>query len=364
MAIMIQKDFEARSSIYRLREITHSVRVLDVAFVLGLGLAGACGDSNSGDDEGCEMGALNCSCFPNLTCLGGLQCSGNICVPPAGGSNSASTTSSTGTTGGTAETTGGTTAGTTDGTAGTTSGSQDGGPIVVDFGTNVKKITEGESVIFTATLTDPDGPDDIQGGSLKSADESVTYGAFSDLGNGTYELTLAWASIDQAIGIEFQGSDTVDFKAVFYDNQGKKGFATTSIDLTCGDTYAILACDGHCVHADEDTDHCGTCGNACSDGVQCRYGTCDQTFGECLLTADTPYATCAEYCLAQGEECVAECGDNKYYSVVRWYDVNTCDGKFYDVNSDDRGCVDTWPFESSALSIACCCTNGALWPPP
>lgn len=248
--------------------------------LLGLGAAAACGHGDdstaNGDDQGCEQGALNCVCFANQTCFNGLVCGGNLCVPAADGSTSHGSGGGTGSSessGGSAASsdgTGGTTTATTSAgaTSDTTSGTEEGGPVIVDFGTNVKSITEGELVRFTATLTDPDGPDDIQGGSLKSADEEVTFGAFSDLGNGTYELNLDWYAIDQAIGVEFIGSDTLAFKAVFFDNDGKKGFATTSIELTCDTDFA---CEGHCVW--EDKENCGSCGNWCM--IECVDGVCD-----------------------------------------------------------------------------------------
>ncbi len=339
-----------------------ALRGLAAAFLLGLGLA-ACSEPGEGD---CEQGSLNCPCFPNFTCLGGLACSGTVCTSPAG--SSGDSMGSAGTTGGTSDTptTGNTATSTSpttgNPTGGTTSGTEDGGPVVVDFGTNVKMITDGESVIFTATLTDPDGPDDIQGGSLKTADESVTYGAFTDIGNGTYELTLSWAAIDQAIGIEFETSATVGFKAVFFDNQGKKGFATTSIDLTCGADKARIACDGHCIQADEDETNCGGCGNACGVGVSCFYGTCDSALSQCIATASSPWSTCGEYCQSKGEACVAAC--DYEITVLYWMGDATCTG-FADGEVGAGYCDETTLFDPMFIkSVQCCCTSGAPFPPP
>ena len=42
----------------------------------------------------------------------------------------------------------------------------EGAPVFLSLQTNVAKITAGESVTFTAVLTDPDGVDDIVGGTL------------------------------------------------------------------------------------------------------------------------------------------------------------------------------------------------------
>lgn len=361
-------------------------RSLSLALGLGLTLASACAGDSDGESEGsCDEGFQGCTCFANQTCLSGLVCVANTCVPPGNATTSAST-GATGTTGTTNTTTSdgtGTTADETSASAGTntttnttsttsnttepgttTAGTEEGGPKVVDFGTNVKTITEGETVIFTATITDPDGPDDIQGGSLKSSDESITFGAFTDLGNGTYELTLSWAAIDQAIGIEFAGTDTVDFKAVFFDNDGKKGFASTSITLTCGDEYAILACDGHCVHADVDDDNCGSCGNACGDLSSCAHGSCDAAWGACVATANSPHNNCAEYCQAQGEGCVAGCDPE--YSVWYWQELNNCGGQLFidsDLSPYEGNCHEDIYFDPMYVaSVRCCCTADAVWP--
>jgi hypothetical protein len=352
------------------------------ALLFGVTLGLACGDDASGDDEGCGAGTPDCACFDDNTCFPGLICVGGVCAHGGNGQSAGGTSATTGggtdsTTGGSdgTEGTGGTSAGTSDGTGGsdtdettsggTTSGSESGGPVIVDFGSNVKSITEGESVVFTATITDPDGPDDIQGGSLKSADESLTYGAFLDLGNGTYELTLAWSAIDQAIGIEFIDTQTVDVKAVFFDNGGKKGFATASISLNCGSDYAVIACDGHCVPADVDEDNCGTCGNVCDDGVKCYGGSCAAEFSECLVTANAGVSTCAEYCATQGEVCANACyfGDSALYF---WELSDACvDGDIFDQGSVEysNACTnDLYLDPEVTMSVQCCCTIDAVWP--
>src|SRR5688572_16528714 len=51
-----------------------------------------------------------------------------------------------------------------------------GAPVFLSLQTNVSKITAGESVIFTAVLTDPDGVDDIVGGTLSDQTGMIGYG--------------------------------------------------------------------------------------------------------------------------------------------------------------------------------------------
>ena len=63
----------------------------------------------------------------------------------------------------------------------------EGAPVLLSLQTNVPKITAGESVTFTAILTDPDGVDDIVGGTLSDTTGSIGYGPFVAAGQpGTY----------------------------------------------------------------------------------------------------------------------------------------------------------------------------------
>ena len=80
-----------------------------------------------------------------------------------------------------------------------------GAPVFLSLQTNVAKITAGESVIFTAVLTDPDGVDDIVGGTLSDESGVIGYGPFVAAGQeGTYSITLSWDAMHQADAIEFE----------------------------------------------------------------------------------------------------------------------------------------------------------------
>src|SRR5690606_3063546 len=90
--------------------------------------------------------------------------------------------------------------------AGTTSTGEDA-PVILSLSSNVTQMTEGESVTFTAILTDPDGVSDIVGGSLLDAQGAVDFGPFVAAGQpGTYSITLSWAQIHQAISIHFENT--------------------------------------------------------------------------------------------------------------------------------------------------------------
>ncbi len=77
--------------------------------------------------------------------------------------------------------------------------------------------------------------------------------------------------------------------------------------MSCPDTQ--IACDGQCVDASTNTNHCGSCNNTCGDSEVCQSGQCtcrqDQTEcdGECAdLSSD------ADHCGSCGNACDGEFG--------------------------------------------------------
>lgn len=77
-------------------------------------------------------------------------------------------------------------------------------------------MTEGDTVRFTAVLTDPDGIDDLIGGALMTGDEQTQLGAFVTSGQeGSYSLVLSWDELNQSYDITFAASETREFRAVF-----------------------------------------------------------------------------------------------------------------------------------------------------
>lgn len=66
-----------------------------------------------------------------------------------------------------------------------------GAPMFLSFNTSASKITDGESITFTAILTDPDGVADIIGGSLLTEDEAIDYGPMAVAGEGTFSISLS-----------------------------------------------------------------------------------------------------------------------------------------------------------------------------
>jgi len=119
--------------------------------------------------------------------------------------------------------------------SGSTTTSADGAPFFLSFSTNVGMIAEGESVVFTATVSDPDGLDDIAGGTLFTGNGVFSYGPLVAAGQeGTYSTSVSWDAIDQVEAIEFEGGSTNrTFRAEFFDTKGNSTSKDTSITLYC-----------------------------------------------------------------------------------------------------------------------------------
>lgn len=148
-------------------------------------------------------------------------------------------------------------------------------PNIIFFGTNVTEITEGEPVVFSAVVTDPDGIDNLIGGVLNSP-EGASYGSFATSAQeGSYSLSITWGQIDQVVPIEFSGTTQRTFIAVFFDATGNSVEANTTITLTCNTENA---CEGTCVDLQSNSQHCGSCRNSCDDmGGSCESGACSCT---------------------------------------------------------------------------------------
>lgn len=154
----------------------------------------------------------------------------------------------------------------------TTTNSPTGAPVVMELLTNKPTLTEGEPITFTAIVVDPDGLDTIVSGKLTTEDGGGFYGAFAHIGGGTFQIVLTFELIGETSKIEFKGPEQPRvFKAEFADIDGNVGSRTVEIKLSCASN---AACASQCVELDDDTDHCGVCGNKCVEGYSCINGDC------------------------------------------------------------------------------------------
>jgi hypothetical protein len=120
-----------------------------------------------------------------------------------------------------------------------------GVPSILSFTTNVATIEEGESVVFTAIVTHPEGIDNLIGGVLQSGG-GASYGAFaSSADEGAYQMSVSWWDTNQVNPIDLdKGSDgSRPFNAVFYDVDGDSATATVDVGISCG---GQVSCDGVC----------------------------------------------------------------------------------------------------------------------
>lgn len=211
-------------------------------------------------------------------------------------------------------------------------------PQILVFGTNVQSLTEGESVTFTAVVTDPDGIDDVIGGTLSDGNGHY-YGAFATTGQeGAYALTVSWAQIDQlqAINLNTNVTSTRNFEVEFYDQAGHSVQQATTVTVTC---KGVAGCDGHCTDLSKDVQNCGTCGHACAAGVACFKGQC-AALSQCSYP---PNSTCNLVCSTVGKTCADLC--NGGIGGIT-YGTTTCGGTASNVY-----CSTSLP----TSGVKCCC---------
>lgn len=145
----------------------------------------------------------------------------------------------------------------------------DSGPRFITFNTNVIRITDDETVRFTAVVTDPDGIDDLIGGTLRDPVSGATYGSFTtSAAEGSYQIELSWNDIHFVRDISFEDERVRSFEAEFFDTAANRSTRTIDITLFCDEATAPAACDGVCVDYAA-TAYCGGCDIACASGGFC-----------------------------------------------------------------------------------------------
>ncbi|MGE0867584.1 MAG: hypothetical protein AB7P03_03415 [Kofleriaceae bacterium] len=218
------------------------------------------------------------------------------------------------------------------------------GPVFLSFGVNVGQLTEDESVVFTAVLTDPNGIDDLIGGTLTSPDGTIQYGAFATSGQeGSYSLALTWAQISQTQTLEFVDEESREFLAAFFDVAGSKTTRTVSVRFYCP---VGGACGGLCKDFQNDPEHCGGCGlsaDGCSQGAPYSW--------TCFANQQEPI-TCNEACQSRGSTCSNACTFGGSKNKGQLYDITeTCSGPAF-VESCEH-ILNTYFYDDTS----CCCKD-------
>lgn len=108
-------------------------------------------------------------------------------------------------------------------------------PLITDLSANVTTLHPRGALVFTATVTDPDGLEDIASGTLTTPGKAE-YGVFAPIAPGQYEIRLTWDEIQlvSPIHTETGGSLRV-FMAAFADEAGHPAVGQLSITLACVD---------------------------------------------------------------------------------------------------------------------------------
>ena len=224
-----------------------------------------------------------------------------------------------------------------------------GGPAVTALIANMESLSDGQSVTFTATVSDPDGITDVELGRLEDPSGTVHYGDFASSGGAEYTASLDWTTIHQKLAIEFDEPIDRTFRAEFTDAAGHVGWRDVSIRLTCGDASA---CAGRCTDTRSSAENCGMCNRVCPivAGIGgCKAGACEPTLSEC---AATPIGiTCDDICGGMSRTCVTgACG-----STAIDYGVQSDCESATSVNGSTSAACDAPLPELFGIS-RCCCT--------
>lgn len=132
-------------------------------------------------------------------------------------------------------------------------------------------------------MTDPDGIDDLIGGTLLSP-SGASYGAFAtSAAEGSYEIRLTYDQIRPVdpLASTPKGGAKRTFMAEFYDQAGHKVQQSLDVNMAC-DLPTAGICNDACYDFVNGTQYCGSCTtpiateDECDNGVPgCRYYIAD-----------------------------------------------------------------------------------------
>lgn len=168
------------------------------------------------------------------------------------------------------------------------------GPTFLTFASDDTAYTVAEMITISAIVTDPDGIDDVVGGSLLIiGDDAVerTLGTFATSAQeGAYALTVSASTLLEATRRTDEAMDhrpTADIvvRATFYDQAGHQARRELTIAVACvidGDVadygYFGYIIDGACVQ--EPAYYCACIGDACGPGGDGYYSCTADGSGE------------------------------------------------------------------------------------
>jgi hypothetical protein len=237
-----------------------------------------------------------------------------------------------------------------------------GGPVIHELQTSRTRVLEGESVTFSAVVSDPDG--DLLGGVLRDA-EGTTIAPFAAAGAGVFSVALSWDEFHAHSPLSFTGTVQRVFAGEFFDAADNRARREVTLTFDC---QGGTACDGVCVDLSSDPSNCGACARKCGRyshetrfETTCELGRCVEWYG-CLLRSSHSELTCSQYCASLGGSCSTGCRSDGR-SVRAYQNLGHCEG---DVPPGSSVFVESCPGTcSSPLGTACglysygtCCCEG------
>lgn len=191
-----------------------------------------------------------------------------------------------------------------------TTAAPEGPPVVIDIGQDVLVLTEGESMVLTVVVADPN--DDVVSGELLGPGVPELYDTFTPHPSDRWRATIGWAQLFERWPQSFRQEIDVPLRVRFVDAQGHEVTAFTSIRAICAG-LSNTACHGACVNIQVDDAHCNGCDQGCRIGPAlagypptggCQSSACQPWWGACVrVDPRTGPRTCAESCAAQGARC-------------------------------------------------------------
>jgi hypothetical protein len=147
--------------------------------------------------------------------------------------------------------------------------SDDSAPVFLDFSVNTSTATDIDQITFTAVLTDPDGIEDLIGGTLKSP-RGLSCGAFqTSAAKGAYELSLNWSDLNTVEVIELDLTNKRTVVAEFFDASGNTSSREIDVSLECEEDEETACGDGLCVPLTT-VDNWSACGHDGNDDLPLR----------------------------------------------------------------------------------------------
>jgi hypothetical protein len=156
------------------------------------------------------------------------------------------------------------------------------GPRILTFNTNIAKVDDGpySSVIFSLVVTDPDGVDDVIGGTLFDPVTNRPYGVLmTSASEGSYSMTLSWDAINTVRSIDVLGVADREFEVEIFDVVGHRTTGELTLQLACH-APDDLACNGECTGSDwnghTSNERCLGCAPCPSSNDACTPQGCRQ----------------------------------------------------------------------------------------